>query len=50
VEKIRAYKAKNEQCYFWATHGGAEIDLLIEQKGNLLGFECKYSDAPKIGY
>ena len=45
---IRAHKATSENCYFWATHGGAEVDLLIQQKGELIGFECKYSDAPKM--
>ncbi len=45
---IRAHKVNSEHCYFWATHGGAEVDLLIQKKGKLLGFECKYSDAPKM--
>ncbi len=31
---------------FWATHGGAELDLLITVAGKRYGFECKYSDAP----
>lgn len=32
---------------FWATHGGAELDLLIQLGGRRYGFECKYSDAPR---
>lgn len=32
---------------FWATHGGAELDLLVHCAGERYGFECKYSDAPK---
>jgi predicted AAA+ superfamily ATPase len=32
--------------YFWATHGGAELDLLVRIAGKHYGFECKYADAP----
>jgi len=32
--------------YFWATHAGAELDLLATVDGRRYGFECKYSDAP----
>ena len=31
---------------FWATHGGAELDLLATIKGRRHGFEVKHSDAP----
>lgn len=34
--------------YFWATHGGAELDLLICHNGKKWGFECKCSDAPAL--
>ena len=34
--------------YFWATHGGAELDLLAMIDGRRYGFECKYGDAPGI--
>ena len=33
-------------AYFWATHAGAELDLLVMQDGRRYGFECKLSDAP----
>ena len=33
-------------AYFWATHGGAELDLLIMHGGRRYGFECKLADAP----
>lgn len=45
---IQSHRAKRENCYFWATHSGAEIDLLIQKNGKLIGFECRYSDAPKM--
>ncbi len=35
-------------AYFWGTHGGAELDLLLEAKGRLWGVEFKYADAPKL--
>ncbi|MCP4352362.1 MAG: ATP-binding protein [Desulfobacterales bacterium] len=35
-------------AYFWATHTGAELDLLIFVDGRAFGFECKCSDAPGI--
>ena len=33
---------------FWATHAGAELDLLVTVAGKRYGFECKYSEAPGI--
>ena len=40
-------KLRPEQAYFWATHGKAELDLLILRGGKRLGFEVKYTDAPR---
>jgi hypothetical protein len=34
------------EAYFWATHGGAELDLFIPCRGQRFGFECKFQDAP----
>lgn len=33
-------------AYFWGTHSGAELDLLLQHAGRRLGFEFKYSDRP----
>ena len=33
-------------AYFWATHGGAELDLLATLDGERHGFEFKLADAP----
>ncbi len=45
---VRRMRATREECFFWATHGGAELDLLIV-RGNLrLGFEFKRTSAPRI--
>ncbi len=34
------------EAYFWGTHGGAELDLLIHRGGVKHGFEFKFTDAP----
>jgi predicted AAA+ superfamily ATPase len=36
------------EAYFWATHQGAELDLLIVRGGKRYGFEMKLSDAPTV--
>lgn len=33
-------------AYFWATHAGAELDLMLIIMGKRYGFEFKYADAP----
>jgi predicted AAA+ superfamily ATPase len=33
-------------AYFWATHAGAELDLMATFAGKRYGFEFKYADAP----
>ena len=37
---------ETRDTYFWATHAGAELDLLIMAQGKRYGFELKYADAP----
>ena len=37
-----------DQAYFWATHQGAELDLLIFKNGMRYGVEFKRSDAPSL--
>jgi uncharacterized protein len=39
---------KPAQVYFWATHNGAELDLLFFHKGKRYGVEVKFSEAPVI--
>lgn len=34
--------------YFWRTHQGAELDLLVMRGGKRYGFEMKLSDAPTL--
>ena len=47
-EIIRKLRIDNNDCYFWATQGGAELDLLALKASKKLGFEIKYTDSPKI--
>lgn len=37
-----------DEVYFWATHGGAELDLLVFKDGKRFGVECKRMDAPRL--
>lgn len=37
-----------EDAYFWATHAGAEIDLVVMRGPRRLGFEVKRTSAPKV--
>ena len=40
--------ASSEECFFWATHAGAEFDLLIVRGQRRMGFECKRTVAPHL--
>jgi predicted AAA+ superfamily ATPase len=45
---ILSLEINAEDCYFWATHNQAELDLMVFKEGKCLGFEFKYQDAPKL--
>jgi predicted AAA+ superfamily ATPase len=47
-EIIKFYGEDAHNCYFWASHNDAELDLLIVREGKKNGFEFKLSDAPKL--
>jgi hypothetical protein len=44
---IDLYQAEPEDCFFWATHSEAELDLLIVKDNVKYGFEFKYSNTPR---
>jgi len=44
---IRHLGARSEECFFWATHAGAELDLLVVRGRKRYGFEIKRTTAPK---
>jgi predicted AAA+ superfamily ATPase len=41
-------RVRREECYFWATHGGAELDLLVVRDQKRYGFEFKRTVAPLV--
>jgi len=40
--------AAPDEAYFWATHAGAELDLLMFKDGRRVGVEFKRADAPRL--
>lgn len=47
-EVVRILSVDWEDCYYWATHGGAEIDLLVFEGGRRIGVEFKRTSAPRM--
>ena len=46
IEQVIRFTDADRDAYFYATHGGAELDLLITRGGRSYGFEFKFKDAP----
>jgi hypothetical protein len=46
LEHVVNLLGAQRDVYFWATHGGAELDLLVPRGGKRYGFEFKFADAP----
>lgn len=47
-EVVERLGARPEEIYFWATHAGAELDLLIVRGRRRFGFELKRTAAPRV--
>lgn len=47
LEQVLGAEA-HDDAFFWATHQGAEMDLVLRRGDRLLGVEFKRADAPKI--
>ncbi len=45
---IHRLKAQPEECFYWATHAGAELDLLLVRGNRRLGFEFKRTVSPHV--
>lgn len=45
VEEILA-RVDDRRAHFWATHGGAELDLVVSRGAKRVGYEVKWADAP----
>lgn len=41
-------RANQEQCFHWATYGGASLDLLVTQGGRRYGFYVQRSETPRL--
>jgi predicted AAA+ superfamily ATPase len=39
---------KSRDYFFWRTHSGLELDLMVLKNGKKLGFEIKFSESPKV--
>ena len=47
IEEVIRREAPDE-VYFWGTHNGAELDLLLVKDGIRTGVEFKRADAPRL--
>jgi len=47
VEQVLGCEPQDE-AFFWATHQGAEIDLVLRRGDELVGIECKRTDTPSL--
>lgn len=47
IEQVLATESYDD-AYFWATHQGAEIDLILQRGDKLFGIEVKRTDSPRI--
>ena len=45
---INKLEVDRDDCYFWATHNQAELDLMVIKDGKKLGFEFKYTASPQV--
>ena len=47
IEQVLMTEAHDE-AFFWSTHQGAEIDLVLRRGAGLYGIECRRTDAPRM--
>mgnify|MGYP001571713786 CR=1 FL=1 len=49
IEQVmRWLELGSEECFFWGTHAGAELDLLVVRGRERLGFEVKLTSSPLV--
>ena len=46
LEEVLKHTGAGRNAYFWGTHGGAELDLLLTDGNKRKGVEFKYLQAP----
>jgi predicted AAA+ superfamily ATPase len=42
------WQHRQSQVFYWATHAGAELDLLVMHRNRRIGYEIKRADAPTL--
>ena len=47
IEQILSLSCGQSAAYFYKTHGGTELDLLLVRGKDRIGFEFKYEDSPR---
>jgi uncharacterized protein len=45
---VSRFELQRNEVYFWATHAGAEIDLMVMRRGRRTGFEIKRTTTPAV--
>ena len=45
---VQRLGARQEECFFWGTQAGAELDLLVVRGRERRGFEFKYTETPSV--
>jgi predicted AAA+ superfamily ATPase len=48
AQVVNRLEVTPHECFFWATHAGAELDLLVVRGQKRQGFEVKRSTAPTV--
>jgi predicted AAA+ superfamily ATPase len=48
TQVVHILEARRNECFFWATHAGAELDLLVVRNNLRYGFEIKRTDTPTV--
>jgi predicted AAA+ superfamily ATPase len=49
IEQLCAHlRVRSEDAFFWGTHAGPELDLVIQRRGRLHGYEIKRTVAPRV--
>jgi len=45
---LRRLAVRRDEAWFWGVHTGGELDLVVVRGGRRLGFEIKFTDAPRV--
>jgi uncharacterized protein len=45
---LQRLRVRADEAYFWRTHTGAELDLLVVRRGRRFGFEVKRTSSPTV--